>query len=271
MPKAKSFRFRTNTRIVSLLVVLLHAVFLVGAIWIFFVKAQRPTDYAWGVAAIAIFGGVLRKALPQALHSISYRLDVSDDWVAVRDLFSLVVIPFSKLSRFAEHPMEVDGRLSGYQFVFQNEEGDVVGFSSQIVGWAEIICLVRQAVPDRIPPPEELDSYSILRSLELDPDAASLSAPPYDIDHEWRSPSIARWYDYWAGWLFALITLWYPAQWLMGMLREEGLKTSGVFIAVPVLVGSGQLLALLIASLLRRRRSRSRSSAPQVPTIHGKN
>lgn len=79
--------------------ILFFALALVVTLVRFFVQADEPNSYFWGAICLLIFGFAIRKFGHQALHCISCRLEVGDQWIATRDFFSLDVIPFFQAHR----------------------------------------------------------------------------------------------------------------------------------------------------------------------------
>lgn len=127
---SKIYRFRLSTRVTHIVSILFFAFAFAATLWIFFLHAREPSDYIWGVGCLFGFGYLVRKFARQTLYCVFYRLEIGDQWVAMRDLFSLIVIPFSKLVGFAEAPMNFDDKLSGYRFGFFSTSGEQVLFST---------------------------------------------------------------------------------------------------------------------------------------------
>lgn len=228
---------------------------LLGSIWVFFVRPGPLTNYIVGVFCVLSAAFMLRKFAGQSLHCITFRLEIGDGWVASRDISSLEVVPFAKLVGFGEEPLMSAGNLAGYRFGFIGADDRHVLFSTQIVGWAEIIQRVHTACPDRVPAAEEVEAYSIVRSLELSADAAAFTAPPFDTPENWRASSVARWYDFWVGWPIGLAIGWFPNAWITHWLKGEGINSIIVIVITGIpFVLFCQFVAVTIASALRRRR-----------------
>lgn len=268
----KVYKFRASVRVISTVVILLFGTGFVGTIWFFFIHPRGPINYFSGVLCLVGYGFFLKRFAGESLHSISYRLELTDKWVAARDLVSLTVIPFSKLSGFAEEPIMTRRKLSGYRFGFLGAHDEQVLFSTQIVGWAEIIQSVHRSLPDHVPDVRTLEARSVLSSLELSAEAAAYTAPGDNTPGAWRAAHITRWYDFFVGYLLGLAIVWKPVDMLGDYLKTQGV-TNVSLVTIPCLVIPCSVAPSFAVSALRRHRQKATKQSPRVerPTPHGPN
>lgn len=253
----RRFRFRRSTRFFFIGALVFYSCFFLLGVWAFCIQTKlRGFLEVTSCLAVAVFFG--KKYARQVLAPISYRLDVTHEWVAMRELGSLVVIPYSRLKHFFEEPISTEGAFSGYRFGFVSQTDEFVVFSTQIVGWADAIDMVRRYAPTVVPPSDALESSKILRSLELSPLPAFLTAPPHDSAKAWKAPTVARWYDYWGTYLVVFSLLLYLLIGLVRTLKQAGLAEPWAGLSfLAFLVGlllCCQISAYWVASFLRRRR-----------------
>jgi hypothetical protein len=213
---------------------------------------------------------MIRSIAWQCVHCVSYHLEIGDDWLAVRDFNSFTVIPFDKIAGLLESPLVDDGKIGGYRFCYYSEDGRAVDFSTQIIGWAEVIQTIHSAAASRVPDLGQLEAFRIMRTVELPPEAAALTAPGKNSPAAWRAGHIARWYDYWIGWLLALMLSFWPGYFFTRMLRGLGFDDPWLGLLFMISLGFiGQILSTTIARLLRKWRSRRR--AANFHSDHGRN
>ena len=271
----KTYRFRVTARVTSALTILVFSTGFVGTIWAFFIRARVPSNYVWGALCLIGFGFFLRRFAGESLHCISYRLEVGDQWVAVRDIWSLTVMPFNKIVAFAEEPIVSEGKLSGYRFAFIDSDDTQILFSTQIVGWAEVIQSVHRILPANVPDVRTLDARSVLSSIELSAHAAAFTAPGDDSPESWQAAHIARWYDFWLGYLLGFALVWKPVGWLGDYLKAHGITGMWLsLVIVPAAVLPCQILSSWLASSLRRHRQKSapkKTAAKAKPQPSGLN
>jgi hypothetical protein len=254
-----TYKFRQTARVTSVMVILFLSAGFLGTIWAFFIFGREPSSYAWGALCLIGYGFFLRQFVRQSLHCVSFRLQVGEHWIAVRDFGTLTVIPFNKVVGFAEQPLIADNKFSGYHFAFLGADGSQVSFSTQIVGWAEIIQSVHRALPHHVPDVRSLEARRVMKSLELPSDAAAFTAPGKDSLKAWRATHIARWYDYWVGYALGFLVFWWPAQWMTERLKQVGWRHPWIgLLVVPLLILSSQISATICARILRRQRKSKR-------------
>ncbi len=236
-------KFRLSARIVFALGIAFYLFAFGATIWIFFLSGSKWSDYVFGAFCVGIFGFTYKTYAKQAAHCLFYQLRVDDTGITMTDQSVHITIPFLNITKFSDLVLADDesGKCGGYRFCVEGDSG-VVFFSTQIVGWAEIIERLHTAAPRVVPPPSRLEAHQLLEGTSLSVGARALTAPPYCSQRAWKSAGIACWYDSVIGLVVAgavaLLIVKFPGRWLITLFKDNGWPSTVAFviILIPTLI-----------------------------------
>lgn len=232
-------KFRLSARIAFALGIAFYLFAFGATIWIFFLSGSKWSDYVFGVLGVGIFGFTYKTYAKQAAHCLFYQLRVDDTGITMTDQSVQITIPFRDITTFTDLVLTDDesGKCGGYRFCVEGDQG-VVSFSTQIVGWAEIIASLHTAAPRVVPPPSRLDAHQLLEGTTLSVEARAMTAPPYRSQRAWNSAGIACWYDSVIGFVvagaLALVVVKFPGRWLIVLFKDNGWPSTVAFVIILI-------------------------------------
>jgi hypothetical protein len=155
-------------------------------------------SYALASAAAAFLAWFTVLTWRECYRVWSYRIDLGPSWIRCSVFGKDVILTFADLSVYMEAPMRFEGeRFGGYQFVLEDVHGQMIHFSTQIVGWAALHEALHAVRPELIPRPADTSARSRLGiwKVPMSVGAGAFTAAGQDIPEEWNHPTRERWYD----------------------------------------------------------------------------
>ncbi len=241
-----------------------------GSAWLVSVTGKGISFQVIGALGVLIFGYMVWSYAWEFLHTLTFSLELGDDWISTRDFQTFIVIPYDKIHSFEENAIFEGGRLGGYRFQVVAIDGRIVPFSTQVVGWAQIIRMLHEMAPEKVPSHRETEAFRMIGSVDLPSEAGVFTAPGETSKAAWSKAGVTRWYDYVFGWFIAISTIFLPGLWATKKLKAHGFPdplVGIVFIAAFTLVSPGVVsFCVRQISRIRSRLTRQTSSLE-----HGRN